>query len=226
MYRRWLSSLKKGQLVAGNTKAWLGTSNVKEISFSDHTHTDYAAANHTHSGYASSSHTHSQYALTSHTHSKYALTNHIHSDYITTGQLQTYLDELGIVGNTKTVTITTSNLSWSGNSSGDFNSSYNIGSVCGFIPSAVTMYSSGFTFKVNTSVGIFTVTISQDLALPQTYLFSNDISVYTVRLNVKLSDNGTITFSVNQMKDGRYEDNVFTINSVSPVNITLLCLRT
>ena len=43
--------LSKGQLVAGNTKAWLGTDEIKEISFSGHTHDEYAPVNHTHDQY-------------------------------------------------------------------------------------------------------------------------------------------------------------------------------
>ena len=53
--------LSKGQLLTDNTKAWLGTNSVKEISFSGHTHSNYALTSHTHSGYASTNHTHSQY---------------------------------------------------------------------------------------------------------------------------------------------------------------------
>ena len=37
------------------------TNSRKELSFSDHTHSNYALTSHTHSGYASSNHTHSQY---------------------------------------------------------------------------------------------------------------------------------------------------------------------
>ena len=37
------------------------TNSRKEISFSDHTHSNYALTSHTHSGYARSNHTHSQY---------------------------------------------------------------------------------------------------------------------------------------------------------------------
>ena len=53
--------LSKGQLVAGNTKAWLGTSSVKELSFSGHTHSNYALTSHTHTEYAAANHTHNQY---------------------------------------------------------------------------------------------------------------------------------------------------------------------
>ena len=49
------------------------TNSIKEISFSGHTHSEYALT----------SHTHSNYALTSHTHSGYASTNHTHSQYVT-----------------------------------------------------------------------------------------------------------------------------------------------
>ena len=37
-----LSFLTKGQLIAGNTKAWLMTNSRKELSFSDHIHSNYA----------------------------------------------------------------------------------------------------------------------------------------------------------------------------------------
>lgn len=37
------------------------TNSRKEISFSDHTHSNYALTSHTHSGYAATNHTHSQY---------------------------------------------------------------------------------------------------------------------------------------------------------------------
>ena len=33
--------LTKGQLVAGNTKAWIGTDTIKEVSFSEHNHEQY-----------------------------------------------------------------------------------------------------------------------------------------------------------------------------------------
>ena len=56
-----MSLLTKGQLVAGNTKAWLGTNTAKELSLAGHTHSNYALTSHTHSGYAATNHTHSQY---------------------------------------------------------------------------------------------------------------------------------------------------------------------
>ena len=42
---------------------------TKTVSFTDHTHSNYASSSHTHSNYASSSHTHSNYASSSHKHS-------------------------------------------------------------------------------------------------------------------------------------------------------------
>ena len=53
--------LKKGQLLAGKNKIWIGTNTIKELSLAGHTHSEYAAVNHTHSGYAATNHTHSQY---------------------------------------------------------------------------------------------------------------------------------------------------------------------
>ena len=50
-YDYWLSFLTKGQLVAGNTKAWISTDTIKEVSFSDHFHNEYAPVNHTHDQY-------------------------------------------------------------------------------------------------------------------------------------------------------------------------------
>lgn len=41
--------LKSGGLLSGQNKAWLGLNSVKELSFSDHTHSGYAASNHNHS---------------------------------------------------------------------------------------------------------------------------------------------------------------------------------
>ena len=79
-----MSLLKKGQLLAGNTKAWLGTSSVKEISFSGHTHSNYALT----------SHTHSNYALTSHTHSGYASKNHTHSQYVTEVDINQMIEDV------------------------------------------------------------------------------------------------------------------------------------
>lgn len=43
--------LTKGQLIAGNTKIWIGTDTIKEVSFSDHVHNEYAPINHTHDQY-------------------------------------------------------------------------------------------------------------------------------------------------------------------------------
>lgn len=40
--------LKSGGLLSGKTKAWLGLNTVKELSFSDHTHTGYATSSHKH----------------------------------------------------------------------------------------------------------------------------------------------------------------------------------
>ena len=70
-----MSLLTKGQLVAGNSKAWLGTSTIKELSLAGHTHSEYAAVNHRHSGYAAANHTHSQYASNSHNHSANNITS-------------------------------------------------------------------------------------------------------------------------------------------------------
>ena len=80
----WLSFLKKGQLIAGNTKAWLMTNSRKELSFSGHTH----------SGYALTNHTHSNYALTSHTHSGYASKNHTHSQYVTEVDINQMIEDV------------------------------------------------------------------------------------------------------------------------------------
>ena len=78
------NSLSKGQMVAGNTKAWLMTNSRKEISFSDHTHSNYALTNHTHSNYA----------LTTHTHSGYAKTNHTHSQYVTEVDINSMIEDV------------------------------------------------------------------------------------------------------------------------------------
>ena len=43
--------LSKGQLITGNTKTWIGTDTIKEFSFSDHVHNNYAPINHTHDQY-------------------------------------------------------------------------------------------------------------------------------------------------------------------------------
>lgn len=83
MYKR-LSLLKKGQLVAGNSKAWLGINSVKEISFSGHTHSNYALT----------SHTHSNYALTSHTHTGYASKNHTHNQYMTEVDINQMIEDV------------------------------------------------------------------------------------------------------------------------------------
>ena len=80
----WLSLLKKGQLIAGNTKAWLMTNSRKELSFSGHTH----------SGYALTNHTHSNYALTSHTHSGYASKNHTHNQYMTEVDINQMIEDV------------------------------------------------------------------------------------------------------------------------------------
>ena len=49
------SLLKKGLLLTGNNKAWLGTNTIKEFSFSDHIHTGYALSDHIHSQYVTGS---------------------------------------------------------------------------------------------------------------------------------------------------------------------------
>lgn len=46
-----MSLLKKGQLVAGNNKIWIGTNTVKELSVNGHSHSNYASVSHTHSQY-------------------------------------------------------------------------------------------------------------------------------------------------------------------------------
>ena len=63
----FLYFLKSGLITIGNTKCWIDliSSGVKEVSFSDHTHSGYAISGHTHSGYASSSHTHAASGITS-----------------------------------------------------------------------------------------------------------------------------------------------------------------
>ena len=78
------NSLSKGQLIAGNTKAWLRTNTVKEISFSGHTHSNYALT----------SHTHSNYALTNHTHTEYASKNHTHSQYVTEVDINQMIEDV------------------------------------------------------------------------------------------------------------------------------------
>ena len=99
------SFLTKGQLVAGNSKAWLMTNSRKELSFSDHTH----------SGYALTNHTHSNYALTSHTHSGYAATNHTHSQYVSQSTVQSMINNAAssiyYSGNIRKTTYTGSNYS-------------------------------------------------------------------------------------------------------------------
>ena len=70
--------------MAGNTKAWLMTNSRKELSFSDHTHSNYALT----------SHTHSNYALTNHTHSGYARTNHTHSQYVTEVDINQMIEDV------------------------------------------------------------------------------------------------------------------------------------
>ena len=57
---------------------------VKEISFSGHTHSNYALT----------SHTHSNYALTSHTHTGYASKNHTHNQYMTEVDINQMIEDV------------------------------------------------------------------------------------------------------------------------------------
>lgn len=60
------------------------TNSRKELSFSGHTHSNYASV----------SHTHSNYALTSHTHSGYASSNHTHSQYVTEVDINSMIENV------------------------------------------------------------------------------------------------------------------------------------
>ena len=60
------------------------TNSRKELSFSGHTHSNYALT----------SHTHSNYALTNHTHTEYASKNHTHSQYVTEVDINSMIEDV------------------------------------------------------------------------------------------------------------------------------------
>ena len=124
--------LTKGQLVAGNTKAWLMTNSRKEISFSGHTHSGYAASNHT--------------------HSNYALTTHTHSQYMTETDVQNMLDEMGIAGSRKTWYLTESDFTISIDNITNLNyyksTAINPVTYSGFTPSYANVYKNDFSANI------------------------------------------------------------------------------
>lgn len=146
---------------------------VKEISFSDHSHSNYTLTTHTHNNYALSSHTHSNYALTSHTHSGYATSSHTHSNYMTKSQVQSMIDEAissggGGGSNTTTLKINGSDFS----SSGGTGCKYTIAlaEYCGFSPAIVKAQRSSFNITANSSRNTYNMIFmeSSDISIPQT----------------------------------------------------------
>ena len=151
--------------MAGNTKAWLMTNSRKEISFSGHTH--------------------SNYALTSHTHSQYALTNHTHSQYMTKEEVQEMIN----IGPAYYLTLTSSdfteNTDYNNNITG-FSYSVNLQSVCKFIPNSVVLQKNNFICPVyiasdNLTSGQYNSSLTQDVAISQSsgLTTSNIIYSYT-----------------------------------------------
>lgn len=150
LYKR-LSLLKKGQLVAGNTKAWLRTNSVKEISFSDHTH------------------------------SGYALSSHTHSNYMTRSQVQSMIDdaiESGGGGGSNNVTLKINGDDFTAQTSrGGFKYTINLASYCGFSPAIVKALYSSFNIEAYDDDRGKTYTMifrgSSDISIPQKVIASN-----------------------------------------------------
>lgn len=114
------------------------TNSRKELSFSGHTHSNYALT----------SHTHSNYALTNHTHSEYAASNHTHSQYMTEAQVTELIDEKLSTGLSVTKILGKSDLV---KYTDDYGRDYydyrvNLISLLGFTPKSVTVYN---TFVYN-----------------------------------------------------------------------------
>ena len=138
------------------------TNSRKEISFSDHTHSNYALT----------SHTHSNYALTNHTHTGYAASSHTHSNYMTKSQVQSMIDEAissGGGGGSNTTTLKINGSDFSSSSSG---CKYTIAlaEYCGFSPAIVKAQRSSFNITANSSRNTYNMIFieSSDISIPQT----------------------------------------------------------
>lgn len=91
------------------------TNSRKEISFSGHTHSNYALTSHTHSNYALTNHTHTEYASKNHTHSQYVTEVDINSmiedvidNYVPTIQTMGQVGSIGPISNGSSGTFTVS----------------------------------------------------------------------------------------------------------------------
>ena len=190
------------------------TNSRKEISFSGHTHSGYAATNHTHSQYALNNHTHAEYSTIGHTHPQYMTENDVIELINTRPPAAPSLTlELGKSDLTRKVS--------DGNTYYEYNK--NLVSLTGFTPVSVTIYSS---FTMNLTAEYNGEYASYLTALNKTYDFSVSGSDYTLlpgdeTYNICNTYNNNMKVPDTQYQDNRYAYVFSAINFIFNTNYNL-----
>ena len=190
------------------------TNSRKEISFSGHTHSGYAATNHTHS----------QYALNNHTHSEYSTIGHTHPQYMTENDVIELINTRPPAAPSLTLELGKSDLTrkvLDGNTYYEYNK--NLVSLTGFTPVSVTIYSS---FTMNLTAEYNGENANYLTALNKTYDFSISGSDYTLlpgdeTYNICNTYNNNMKVPDTQYQDNRYAYVFSAINFIFNTNYNL-----
>ena len=190
------------------------TNSRKELSFSGHTHSGYAATNHTHSQYALNNHTHTEYSTIGHTHPQYVTENDVIELINTRPPAAPSLTlELGISDLTRKMS----------GSNTYYEYDKNLVSLTGFTPVSVTIYSS---FTMNLTAKYTGENASYLTALNKTYDFSISGSDYTLLPGDETYDICNKYDNTMKVPDIQYQYNrkarvVSTINFIFNTNYNL-----
>ena len=143
------------------------TNSRKEISFSGHTHSNYALT----------THTHSNYALTNHTHTGYAASNHTHSQYMTEAQVQALIEESSGTQK-KIITLTENDFVFFEDGIRYYQYYKNLNTLCQFTPDNGTFYMDGFYCKVRAGSTISSINNKEYILQYRTFV-DMDIANYS-----------------------------------------------